>query len=311
MSFSSKLLTLKRFIIEGDFRFSVLACHGHINTEPEKILKRVYKYKMGRELNLDTPKYYTEKLQWLKLYDHRPEYTTMVDKYAVKQYVADKIGEEFVVPLLGVWDSAEAIDFDSLPDQFVLKTTHDSGSYLICRDKANLDTEKAKQKMRFFLRRNYYKCSQEWPYKNVKPRIIAEEYLEDNLLGELRDYKFFTFNGVPKVLYIAQGRGSDGETVANFFDMEFNTLPFTIDHNTAPVPPEKPANFELMKTLASKLSEGTPQLRVDFYEVNGKVYFGEMTFFHCGGLEAFHPEQWDLIFGDWVMLPPKHTEESL
>jgi hypothetical protein len=165
--------------------------------------------------------------------------------------------------------------------------------------------------MRYYLQRNYYNCSREWPYKNVKPRIIAEKYMEDSSLGELRDYKFFTFGGVPKVLYIAQGRGQGGETVSDFFDMDFNHLSFTIDHDMAPNPPEKPENFELMKDLAARLSEGTPQLRVDFYVVDGEVYFGEMTFFHCSGMAPFHPEQWDRTFGEWVTLPPKKTEEQI
>lgn len=232
----------------------------------------------------------------------------MVDKYAVKQYVSDLIGEEYIIPLLGVWDNVDDIDFDKLPDQFVLKTTHDSGAVIICRDKKSLDFKSAKEKINKFLKRNYYALNREWPYKNVKPRIIAEKYMEDSKYGELRDYKFFTFGGVPKVLYIAQGRGKDKQVTADFFDMEFNHLPFVIDHEMSETPPKKPECFDEMKRLASILSQGTPQLRVDFYEVDGKVYFGEMTFFHCSGLEKFHPDKWDNIFGDWVTLPTKQME---
>ena len=312
MSFKVKANKIRRFLMDKDYRFRVLAGRGRkANMDPEQFLKRMYAIHMGRELNLEHPLTYTEKLQWLKLYDHRPEYTTMVDKYAVKEYVAERIGQEYVVPLLGVWEKAEDIDFDSLPDQFVLKTTHDSGGIVVCKDKSRLDIPAARKKLSHFLKRNYYDHNREWPYKNVPHRIIAEKYMEDSRQGELRDYKFFTFGGVPKVLYIAQGRGSGGETVADFFDMEFNHLPFTIDHDMASVPPEKPANFERMQELAAKLSAGTPQLRVDFYEVDGKIYFGEMTFFHCSGLEAFHPEQWDRTFGDWVTLPPKCVEDFL
>ncbi len=300
-----------RFLADSDYRFVVLASRGYLGRlSAEKFLKRMYSIRMGRVLNLEQPTTYTEKLQWLKLYDHRPEYAVMVDKYAAKQYVADKIGQEYVVPLLGVWDRAEDIDFDALPERFVLKTTHDSGTYIVCKDKSKLDIPAAKKRLSQCLKRKYYNCNQEWPYKNVKPRIIAEEYMEDSRCGELRDYKFFTFGGEPKVLYIAQGRGKGEPTVADFFDMEFNHLPFTIDHDMAPTPPEKPENFQLMKQLAAKLSQGTPQLRVDFYEVDGKVYFGEMTFFHCSGMEAFHPEQWDRTFGDWVILPEKNGEAS-
>lgn len=299
-----KMKKLLRFAVSPDYRFLVLANRGRKGKVPdEAFLKRLYRIHMGRELNLEKPTTYTEKLQWLKLYDHRPEYTRMVDKYAAKQYVAEKIGEEYVIPLLGVWDRVEDIDFAALPDRFVLKTTHDSGGIVVCKDKAKLDIADAKKKLRYFLSRNYYDRNREWPYKNVPRRIIAESYMEDSRQGELRDYKFFTFGGVPKVLYIAQGRGLGGETVADFFDMEFNHLSFTIDHEMAPVPPEKPENFEKMQELAAILSAGTPQLRVDFYEVDGKIYFGEMTFFHCSGLEAFHPQQWDAVFGHWVTLP--------
>ena len=308
MSLTEKIKKLNKFLIDDDYRFLVLAGRGQkVNMSAEDFLKRMYQIRMGRELNLKDPVLYTEKLQWLKLYDHRPEYATMVDKYAVKEHVAQKIGSEYVVPLLGVWDRVEDIDFDGLPERFVLKTTHDSGGIVICKDKKHLDLSRTKKKLRYFHRRNYYDHNREWPYKNVPHRIIAEPYMEDSTTQELRDYKFFTFGGVPKVLYIAQGRGRGGETVADFFDMDFNHLPFTIDHDTAPTPPEKPSKFELMKELATKLSEGTPQLRVDFYEVDGKVYFGEMTFFHCSGMEAFHPEEWDRTFGEWVILPQKRV----
>lgn len=306
MDIKKKLTAAARLLRDPQYRFRVLGFNGLLKNMPdEAFVKGMYRCCMDRELDLEDPKLYTEKLQWLKLYDHRPEYTTLVDKFAVKQYVAEKIGTEYVIPLLGVWDRAEDIDFDALPRQFVLKTTHDSGSVVVCKDKAALNIPAARRKLKHYLKRRYYDCNREWPYKHVKPRIIAEAYMEDSRQGELRDYKFFTFGGEPKVLYIAQGRGRGEPTVADFFDMEFNHLPFTIDHDTAPVPPEKPRCFEEMKRLAAQLSAGTPQLRVDFYEVDGKVYFGEMTFFHCSGWEAFHPESWDRTFGDWVELPPK------
>lgn len=304
MSALNKLRTIVKLCIDPNLRFHWMASKGYKGKTPADVfLKKEYRFLMGRELNLDCPQFYTEKLQWLKLYDHRPVYTTMVDKYEVKKYVADLIGEEYIIPLLGVWDNVNDIDFASLPDRFVLKTTHDSGAIVICKDKNNFDVDKAKKTLRHFLKRRYYDCNREWPYKNVKPRIIAESYMEDSTYKELRDYKFFTFGGVPKVLYIAQGRGKGEPTVADFFDMDFKHLPFTIDHDMADIPPEKPQNFELMKKLAAKLSQGTPQLRVDFYEVDGKVYFGEMTFFHCSGMAPFHPEEWDKKFGDWVILP--------
>ena len=312
MSMGTSVKKIWKLLTDSDYRFLVAAGRGWLaGVSAEAFLKRMYRICMGRELDLAEPRTYTEKLQWLKLYDHRPEYTVMVDKYAVKQYVAEKIGEEYIIPLLGVWDRAEDIDFAALPERFVLKTTHDSGSYVVCKDKSKLDIPAVRKRMAKFLKRKYYDGNREWPYKNVRPRIIAEAYMEDSRYGELRDYKFFTFGGEPRVLYIAQGRGRGEPTVADFFDMDFNHLPFTIDHDTAPVPPEKPEGFERMKQLAAKLSRGTPQLRVDFYEVDGRVYFGEMTFFHCSGMEAFHPEQWDRTFGDWVTLPEKNGEVTL
>lgn len=298
--------TLYKFVMKSEVRFSILAGLGMLNNVPhEQFLKMAYKANMGKKLDLENPKAYTEKLQWLKLYDHRPEYTQMVDKYAVKQYVTERIGEQYVIPLLGVWDCVEDIKFDALPNQFVLKTTHDSGGIIVCKDKCEFDIDAAKKKLKYFHKRNYFNRNREWPYKNVPHRIIAEQYMEDSHYQELRDYKFFTFGGQPKVLYIVQGRGRGEPTVADFFDMDFNHLPFTIDHDTAADPPQKPEKFEEMKKLAAKLSEGTPQLRVDFYEVDGKVYFGEMTFFHCSGLHPFYPECWDRRFGDWVKLPQK------
>ncbi len=307
MSILSKIRTLYRILVDEEVRFRFLTSRGFINVPEDEFLKKIYRFQMGKTLDLGNPLTYTEKLQWLKLYDRRPEYTQMVDKYEVKQYVAERIGEEYVIPLIGVWDHVEDIDFDSLPERFVLKVSHDSGGLVICKDKSKLNIPAVKEKIEKLLTKNYYDGTKEWPYKNVKPRIIAEKYMEDSRYKELRDYKFFTFGGEPKVLYIAQGRGRGEPTVADFFDMDFNHLPFTIDHDTADVPPEKPECFEEMKRLAAILSQGTPQLRVDFYEVDGKVYFGEMTFFHCSGTAPFHPEEWDRIFGDWVTLPPKRV----
>lgn len=272
----------------------------------ETHLKIRFKLKMGRRLDLENPQTFNEKLQWLKLYDRKPIYTTMVDKYAVKQYVAEQIGEEYIIPTLGVWDRFDDIDFDALPDQFVLKCTHDSGGLVICRDKSKLDMAAAKAKIEKFLKREYYWVHREWPYKNVKPRIIAEQYMEDSKTAELRDYKFFCFNGVVMALYVATERQQVGEEVKfDFFDPEFNYLPFRQGHLNAKTPPEKPENLEKMKRLAATLSKGIPHTRVDFYEVDGKVYFGEFTFYHMAGFSSFEPEEWDYTFGSWLQLPEK------
>ena len=277
---------------------------------PDKtFLKIKYKRAMKKKLNLKNPTTYNEKLQWLKLqwlklHDRKPIYTDMVDKYEAKKYVAERIGEEYIIKTLGVWNSFDEIDFDALPERFVLKCTHDSGGLVIVKDKSKLDKESAKEKISECLKRKFYYAGREWPYKNVKPRIIAEEYMEDSKTAELRDYKFFTFGGVAKALFIASERQKeDEETKFDFFDMDYNHLPVKNGHPNAAVPPEKPATFEKMRELAEKLSEGIPHLRVDFYEVDGKIYFGELTFSHWSGMVPFEPEEWDKTFGDWIKLP--------
>lgn len=285
---------------------STVAVIGHKifdSLSDKKYLKLKYFYTMHKRLNLKNPETYTEKLQWLKLYHHIDRYSEMVDKATAKEFAAGIIGKEHIIPTLGIYNSADEIDFDSLPQQFVLKCTHDSGSISICKDKSRYDTEKAREQLNTYLNINSFVGGREWPYLNVKPRIIAEKYLEDLADGELRDYKFFCFSGEPKVLYIAQGRGDNRPTVADFFDMDFKHLDLKIDHEMADTPPSKPQCFDQMKEYAKKLSAGIPHVRVDFYEVNGKLYFGEMTFFHCSGFAAFHPEEWDKTFGSWIKLP--------
>ena len=297
-----------RLFYDNDYRFLIMNQRKKFHSmSDEEFLKRKFRALMGYDLDLDNPQTYNEKLQWLKLHDRNPEYITMVDKYAVKQYVADKIGEQYIIPTLGVWDRFDDIDFNSLPNQFVLKCTHDSGGLVICKDKSEFDKEKARKKINQSLNRNYYYVGREWPYKNVKPRIIAEQYMEDAETRELRDYKFFCFDGVAKAIFIATDRGSSEETKFDFFDMNFNHLDFTNGHPNATPYPAKPKSFELMIDLASVLSQEIPHVRVDFYEVNGHVYFGEMTFYHWSGFTAFDPPKWDKTFGDWIKLPDKKT----
>ncbi len=261
---------------------------------------------MGKKLDLKDPKTFNEKLQWLKLYDRNPEYTKMVDKYEVKKYVADIIGEEYIIPTLGVWDKFEDIDFAALPDQFVLKCTHDSGGLVICRDKSKLDIEEAKKKITSSLKTNYYYQGREWQYKRVKPCIIAEKYMVDESGYELKDYKFFAFDGKSRAMFIASDRNTPGEeTKFDFYDMDFNLLPFTNGHPNSGKSIQKPETFDKMRELSEKLSKGIPQLRVDFYDVNGHIYFGELTFYHWGGMMPFDPEEWDHKFGEWIKLPEK------
>lgn len=273
--------------------------------DDETYLKLAFKARLHKTLNLENPMTFNEKMQWLKLYNRKPEYTAMVDKYEVKPIVSKIIGEKYIIPTIGVWDSVNEIDFNSLPNQFVLKCTHDSGGLVICKDKSKLDIDVARKKLATCLKHSFYWGMREWPYKDVKPRVIAEQYMEDET-GELRDYKFFCFDGDVKALFIASDRTKDVETKFDFFDENFNHLPFTNGHPNADVPPTKPGCFEEMKRLASVLSKGIPQVRVDFYEIRGKVYFGEMTFFHWSGMTPFVPEEWDYKFGEWIKLPNKN-----
>lgn len=271
--------------------------------DDRKFIEFIWKKKMNYPLNLDNPQTFNEKLQWIKLYDHNPLYTKMVDKYEAKDYVASLIGNEYIIKTLGVWDRFDDIDFGTLPNQFVLKCTHDSGGLVICKDKSKFNIPIAKQIIEKSLKRNFYSSAREWPYKNVKKRIIAEEYVEDAKTKELRDYKFFCFNGEPKIMFISKDRQNRNEPYVDFFDMNFNHLDMRRGHPNAPVPPQKPDNFELMKELAKVLSKGFPELRVDFYEANGKVLFGELTLFPAAGLVPFEPEKWDRIMGEWIKLP--------
>ncbi len=272
----------------------------------ELYLKLRYRRLMHKKLNFNEPKTYNEKLQWLKIHDKKPVYTQMVDKYEAKGYVASIIGEQYIIPAYGVWDTFDEIDFRKLPDKFVLKCTHDSGGLVICRDKAKLDIEKARKKIDTCLRRNFYWDGREWPYKNVKPRVLAEQYMEDAETHELRDYKFFCFDGEPRALFIATERQNPNEeTKFDFFDMDYNHLDIRNGHDNAAIPPQKPLLFEEMKELARKLSKGMPHLRVDFYEVNGQIYFGELTLSHWSGMMPFEPEKWDEIFGSWLTLPDR------
>ena len=269
----------------------------------ETSTKIEYKANMGKPLNLANPESYNEKLQWLKLYDHNPFYTKLVDKYAVKSYISTICnGGGYVIPTLGVWDRVEDIELDTLPNQFVLKTNHSGGNtgVVICRDKSTFDFEEAKRKLEKSLATDMYKVSREWPYKNVKRCILAEEYMEDKKTGELRDYKFFCFNGEPKALFVASGRQNHSEPFFDFFDMDYNHLDLKCPHPQADIIPEKPESFEEMKELARKLSKGLPHVRVDLYEINGKPYFGELTLYHWEGLMPFYPESWNYKFGEWL-----------
>ena len=267
--------------------------------------KLQYRVRVGKKLNLTNPKSFNEKLQWLKLYDHNPIYPTIVDKLAVKEYVSNIIGEKYIIRTLGVWNSFEEIEFSKLPNQFVLKTTHGGGNtgVVICKDKASFDYSYAKRILELSLKKDAYMISREWPYKYVPRRIIAEEYMEDTRTGELRDYKFFCFDGQPKALFVATQRQFREEPCFDFFDTDYNHLDFRCSHPTADVVPEKPESFDEMLNLARMLSQGFTHVRVDLYDINGKPYFGELTLYHWEGLMPFYPDDWNNIWGTWINLP--------
>lgn len=274
---------------------------------PDRIyLKCLYRIHLGRRLDLDHPLFFTEKLQWLKLYYHRPECTEMVDKYAAKFKVERLVGSEFVIPTLGVWSSADDIDFASLPDRFVLKCTHDSGGVVICKDKAALDECAVRDRLDRCLKRDYYVRTREWPYRNVPRRIIAEPYLEDES-GELTDYKFMCFDGVPKVMFVAANRSS--HKTFDYYDMDFRPLPIESRYGARTGKlMAKPDAFDEMKRIASVLSAGFPHVRVDLYCVENHVYWGELTFFDSNGLDDMKSLEWDRRLGEWLHLPDSKIE---
>lgn len=282
------------------FKRSVLYVAGLV---PDKLyVKLTFKGKVGYDLDLENPKTFNEKLNWIKLYNRNPLYTKLADKMTVKSIVADRIGEEYVVKNLGCWKSFDEIDFSSLPSQFVLKCTHDSSGAIICRDKDSFDYAKAKSKIDQTLKMNYYYACREWPYKNIPPRIIADEFLDDGSGRELNDYKFWCFNGKPTYMYCTLKTNKEN-IYENFYDMDFN--PVDINHGFLHHSPEfeKPEVFDLMKDLAAKLSVGIPFVRIDFFYVKGRVYFGEYTFFDWAGLQPFKSYEQDLELGKLIRLP--------
>ena len=284
--------------------FESLAMRGFFkNMNDKEYLSWLYRARMGRFPDLNHPKSFNEKLQWLKLNDRKPEYTEMVDKYLAKKYVEKRIGEKYIIPTLGVWDEFDQIEFEKLPDQFVLKTTHDSGGVVICKDKANFDKAAAKRKLEKSLKRNYYWAEREWPYKNVKPRIIAENYLSFLNGSDLVEYKVFCFNGKPALFLICKGEGHTDERTNDFYDLEFNHIPVTVTCPNAKEKCQKPDEYEELLELSRILAKNTYQLRVDLYVINHKIYFGELTFFHDSGCCKFNPPEWDKRFGDMLKLP--------
>lgn len=277
----------------------------HISND-ELYIKLAYFFTFGKRLNLKNPKTFNEKQNWLKLYDRKPIYSVMADKVKAKDYVANIIGNEYIIPTLGVWDSPNDIDFDQLPDQFVLKCNHNSGKGMyICSDKSKMDVEKVKEELEAGLQQDFFINNREWPYKNIPRKVLAEKFMSDGSAKGLLDYKFFCFNGKPEIMFIADDLSEHPHT--DFFDMNFNRLEMKMHDPNSPKDKviSKPKTFEKMKDFAALLSKGIPFLRVDFYEIDGHLYFGELTFYHHGGLGELHPDEYKIILGDKIILPSK------
>lgn len=274
---------------------------------PDKFYLQIeYKNKVGKSLNLKKTILFSEKLQWLKLYNRKPEYTIMVDKVKVKKYVAEKIGKEHIIPTLGIWDNPDEINFNTLPDKFVLKCNHNSGTGMcICKDKSKLDIPKVKEKLRKGLKENYFLKGREWPYKNVSRKILAEELLEVPDNDDLYDYKFFCFNGEPEYCQVISSRNQ--VMSIDFFNKKWEHQSFhePKEFPFAKVEPVKPVGYESMLDLARQLAKDIPFVRIDFYNVKGKIYFGEITFFPTSGFGGFDPDEWDLTLGKLIVLPHK------
>ena len=285
-------------------------CAVGMKVLPDKLyLTLLYQVKTGKKMNWKNPQIFNEKLNWLKLYDRRSEYIKMADKYEVRDYIREKLGEEYLIPLLGVWDSVEDIDFSSLPKQFVLKCTHDSASVVICKDKETFDQEAAKRKLDKALKTNYFYPSREWPYKNIVPRIIAEKYMVDESEIELKDYKIYNFSGVPELIQVDFGRFTKHERNLYTTKWEYinEQIEYPTDRNRLI---SKPENLEEMLSCARKLSEGIPSVRTDFYSINGKVYFGEITFYQEAGFGRFESEEYERKLGNLIKLPRQDVKKE-
>ena len=301
---------LKYIMKEPKFILYYIDKYLKIRISDKTYLEILYKKIFNKELDLDNPKTFNEKLQWLKLYDRNSQYTEMVDKYQVKKYIADLIGEGYIIPTLGIYDKFDEIDFDKLPNQFVLKCTHDSGSTVICRDKNYFDYKLARKKIEKALKRNFFYGGREWPYKYIKPRIIVEKYMESEDGKGLLDYKFMCFNGKVKCYFVCLDRNNQKGLKVDFYDIEWNKLPFARHYPNSKIIVPKPKNYDLMIELAEKLSKEIPFVRVDFYEIDEKIYFGELTFYPGSGYEEFTPEKYDRVLGDMLELPGEKKYEK-
>lgn len=267
--------------------------------DDEIYLTRLFRYKLGYDLDLQSPQTFNEKIQWLKLNDRNPQYVDWVDKYEFKKHVKRMAGEDYIIPTLGIWNQIEEIEWDKLPQQFVIKCTHDSGSTIVCKDKDQFDVNEAISKLEYGLKRNFYWIGREWPYKQVKPRILAEKYMEDSV-GELIDYKFLCYGGVFRYAFTCTERFSESGLKVTFFDREWNRLAIKRHYENSQHKIAKPKNYQKMIELAEKISSGYPFVRVDFYEINGRIYLGEFTLYPGCGFEEFENYEEDLLLGKYI-----------
>lgn len=273
----------------------------------ETYVKFIYWVQFRKKLDLENPITFNEKLNWIKLYDRKPEYTQMVDKLAVRGYI-EKILGEYSIPLLGVYDSFDDIDFDILPDQFVIKTNHDSAGYVICRDKSTFDKSAAANKIKKHLKNNYYWMGREWPYKNIEPKVIVEQYMKEDGQDDLNDWKFYCADGEPFLFYTTFERATARGLSMNYYNMDGTRIP--VRHCNYPNYEGdliKPNNFDEMVRIAKMLSKNIPFVRVDLYNINGKIYFGELTLFPGCGIEGVIPDSYDIEWGKKIKLPEKTT----
>ena len=302
-------MKIKRFFSDSVYRFGVFEFRGLLNWMPDTLyLKLKYKAVYGKKLDFKNPRTFNEKLQWIKVFDRNPLYTEMVDKYKVKEYITERIGEDHVIPSYGVWDRFNDIPFDSLPDKFVLKCTHDSGGIVIVRDKGNFNFEQARSRIENSLNKNYYLWNREWPYKNVHPRIIAEEYIES--INGLLDFRVYCINGSPFCIYVYKNSGEDtGKKPevesCDIYDTEWTRMAFRQHYGPSKDGVKKPDELAQMLELSRKLSEGTLFLRCDFYILEGKLVVGELTLFPGGGFSKFIPAEYDEKIGALLHLEVK------
>lgn len=261
---------------------------------------------MDYELNLDNPRTFNEKMQWLKLYFRDPLYTILADKYESKKWISSNIGQQYVVPILGVFRTFDEINFDELPNQFVLKCNHDCGSVIVCKDKSKFDIFKAKQKLEKHLSMDFFLPYREWCYKDIPRRIICEQYMQNEGNAELTDYKFFCFNGIPKFLYVSYGLSHWEKAFINYMNLDWTPAPFhRPDFPAFKEIPPKPSKFDEMLEISKEISALFPFVRVDFYQINDQIYISELTFYPGAGLDKFIPEIWDTKIGDMLILPSK------